>query len=209
MKPEHRPDHDLRCPQRAERRYRANVRRTNRCVAVACAVVLPCLLVCLGCASDPPPAVRANADKQSSERQEKSVQNPTSEQPASEAISDGGADTRPVTRLDLDTYIARFKDTSAWHYGERTPGELAGTWTAVDGDGHRIMFGADGSFSEDFNGNLTTGLYAISENGRIVAFSKWNGIRLGAHYTLDGDLIVGPKGPQPKAKWSRTAPCHN
>jgi len=113
-------------------------------------------------------------------------------------------DTNPVTREELDDQLTRLNDTSTWHYGERAAGELAGTWTSADGDGHRIVFGADGSFSEAFSGKMTTGRYAISNNGRIVAFSKANGIGLGSHFWLDGKTITGPKGSKPKAKWKRT-----
>jgi hypothetical protein len=53
---------------------------------------------------------------------------------------------------------------------------------------------------------MTAGVYAVSENNRVVCFSKWNGIGLGAHFTLVGETLTGPLGPNPAAQWQRIAP---
>lgn len=156
---------------------------------------------CTACRTDVPQADRDSSSNQSSASREQSADNSSA---TGQATVESGTAAAAVTRKDLDQRIANYNDTSAWHYGERTDGELAGTWMSVDGDGHHIVFGADGSFSTDFNGNMTTGLYAISDNGRIVAFSKWNGIGLGSHFMLDGKTLTGPKGPRPNAQWTRT-----
>lgn len=114
--------------------------------------------------------------------------------------------TTPVTKEALDDYLTGFGNSGTWNYGERVIGELAGTWISTDGDGHRIVFnvdGEDGSFSEDFNGNMTKGLYAISNHGKIVTYSKINGIELGSHFQFDGNVITGPRGPNPSATWKR------
>ncbi len=109
-----------------------------------------------------------------------------------------------VTRQELQLQLQRYKQNGQWHFGERVGGELAGTWRTVKGHDHPIVFGADGSYSEDFNGNMTQGLYAISDTGRVVAFSRWNGIGLGAHYQLDGKTLTGPNGPNPSERWVRS-----
>jgi len=144
------------------------------------------------------------ANKEPAEDDPANVQGRKSQTESSDATVGGAAGTATVTRQDLDAWIARLNDTSTWHYGERTEGELAGLWTSVDGDRHPMVFGADGSFSEDFNGNMTTGLYAISDKGRIVAVSKWKGIGCSSHFRFDGKTITGPKGPRPNVQWKRT-----
>ena len=60
-----------------------------------------------------------------------------------------------------------------------------------------------GTFSEDFRGNMTTGLYAISADGRIATFSKWREIGLSSHFKFDGQTITGSKGPMPSVEWKR------
>ena len=109
-----------------------------------------------------------------------------------------------VTRQELQLQIQRHKQNGKWHFGERVAGELAGTWRTVKGHDHPVVFGADGSYSEDFNGKMTQGLYAISDTGRVVSFSRWNGIGLGAHYQLDGKTLTGPSGPNPSEQWVRS-----
>lgn len=120
---------------------------------------------------------------------------------------DSASTRTPLTNSDvkeeLDSWIDELDGSSHWHYGERTDGELAGVWIAEDRSGHRLVFGADGSFSEDFNGELTAGLFAISDEGRIAAFSARKGINLRSHFRFDGTNVIGPKGPDPTMKWSR------
>lgn len=113
------------------------------------------------------------------------------------------ATTDVVTLGELLDYVKRFDDGTVWHHGEETDDSLIGTWISTDGDGHRIVFGADGSFSEDFNGRMTTGLFAVSDAGKIVAFSKSQGVGLGSHFQFGGETITGPKGPDPQAEWRR------
>lgn len=114
-----------------------------------------------------------------------------------------------ISRQDLDEYLAQFGNATGWTYGERSPGELAGTWASLDGDGHQLVFnagGSEGAFSESFNGKMTSGLYAISPEGKIVAFSKSNDVGVGSHFKLAGETIIGPKGPNPNAQWQRVDP---
>lgn len=107
-------------------------------------------------------------------------------------------------RGDLEKWLQRFNDNTRWRYGERCPGELAGVWMPVDGSAAPLVFGADGSFSEAFNGRMVSGLYAISETGRIATFCRSsNGGALGSHFQFDGCTIKGPKGPDPEAAWTR------
>ncbi len=117
----------------------------------------------------------------------------------------------PATREDLQAYLDRFKSSDTWHFGERVPGELVGTWRTVKRRDQPVLFRADGSYSQDFNGNRAEGLYAISDSGKVVAFSKWKGTGLGAHYQLRGQHLVGPRGPIPNERWQREAemrpPC--
>ncbi|MCH2183024.1 MAG: hypothetical protein MK108_13555 [Mariniblastus sp.] len=111
----------------------------------------------------------------------------------------------PATRKELETYIERFKSTDTWHFGERVPGELVGTWRTVKRRDAPIVFRVDGSYQQDFNGNPSEGVFAISDSGKVVAFSKWNGIGLGAHYQLDGRNLIGPHGSIPNERWQRTS----
>jgi len=144
------------------------------------------------------------ANKEPAEDDPANLQGRQSQTESSDATVGRAAGTAAVTRQDLDDWIARLNDTSTWHYGERTEGEIAGSWTSVDGNRHRMVFGANGSFSEDFNGNMTTGLYAISDKGRIAAVSKWKGVGRSCHFWFDGKTITGPKGPNPNVRWERT-----
>ena len=166
-------------------------------------ISLLCLLGCSGCGSDSRPIVGGSSDERSSEQQGGIDGQKSSPK---DRTLDGDLDTTPATREDLDKYLANFGDATNWSYGERTPGELAGTWVSVDDGGHRVVFdanGCQGAFSEDFNGNMTAGLYAVSPDGRIVAFSKWNGIGLGSRFKFEGQTITGPRGPNPSAQWKR------
>lgn len=168
--------------------------------------VILAVFLCNGCSTDAPTSAPRDDRDSSSDVSSAAAVISTSDVESERAESDqGSANADVVTRGELDAYRARFDDASVWHYGEGTDGELEGTWISVDGDGHRIVFGPDGLFSEDFNGNMTTGQYAISDTGRIVAFSKWDGISLGSHFQLDGETITGPKGPNPHAEWRRAA----
>jgi len=153
---------------------------------------------CIGCETNAPQVDLASSGNQSTAGREQSFENGSSLQQATIESAKGGA---LVTRVHLDDWIARFDDQSNWNYGERTDGELAGTWASVDGDGNRIVFGANGSFSTNFVGNMNSGLYAISDMGRIVAVATPGG---SYHYWFDGKTITGPKGPNPNAQWKRT-----
>lgn len=111
-----------------------------------------------------------------------------------------------ASREEFEDYIAKFVDVTNWTYGERTPGELAGKWISEDGDGHYLVFDVNaegGTFGQEFNGHMTSGYYAISDDGQIAAFSKWNGIGIGSRFRLKGDTITGAKGPNPSARWMR------
>ncbi|MFN3189337.1 MAG: hypothetical protein ACE361_02350 [Aureliella sp.] len=126
-----------------------------------------------------------------------------------EAVEMVGSEVTSATRKELDEYIANFKSTSAWTYGERNQGELAGRWDLVGGKTY-IEFdsgGEKGVFLTLFNGKPARGRYAISREGKIVAFAKASSdgeaIGIGSHYRLNGDEIRGPNGPQPDAVWRR------
>jgi hypothetical protein len=119
-------------------------------------------------------------------------------------------DNAPATRADLDEYLAKFRADKNWTYGERQPGQLAGTWVEVQSGANECVFdvdGVSGKFAIRFGENMAAGLYAVSENNRVVCFSKWNGIGVGSHFTLRGNTLSGPLGPNPTAKWKRTVPA--
>lgn len=165
-------------------------------------ILLVVLFLGLGCGSDVPLAGSASTQQPSDEQFEFNEE----DRSAQKGVTQGTATNKPVTRQELDQYRASFKSASAWHYGERADGELAGVWTSVDGDGHRISFdldGVKGSFRGDFNGNPAVGLYSISDDGLIVTYSKRNGVGIGTHFRVDGQTIIGPKGPNPSAQWKR------
>lgn len=173
---------------------------------------LVCLFCCgwlagLGCQKDDaqPQVLRKSAGTQRSQT-ESNKQQPEIELTANPVDSELPNTTAgpAVTRQELQLQIQRHKQNGQWHFGERVAGELAGTWRTVKGHDHPVVFGADGSYSEDFNGKMTQGLYAISDTGRVVAFSRWNGIGLGAHYQLDGKTLTGPRGPTPSERWVRS-----
>ena len=164
-------------------------------------VLLPILLLLtLGCEGNRPTGNRGSVKTRSLEELGSAKQGGNTEK---ELIEKNNVADIAVTHADLDSQISRSKDQSTWHYGERTPGELAGIWTSVDGSGDRLVFGADGSVSEDLAGNMTQGVYAISDKGRILSFSKWNETGLRSHFWLDGEKIRGPRGPIPNAYWER------
>ena len=141
-----------------------------------------------------------NAVIEGSVRRDRNVENTT------DPIGDGASsDEKPITHADLAQFIARSKDQSRWHNGERTVGELVGTWVAVDGSGHPLVFRADGSFSQKLGGNMTEGVYSISDAGRIFTYSKSNGVRIGSHFRFDGKTLRGPRGPKPIAEWTRAS----
>lgn len=109
-------------------------------------------------------------------------------------------------RKNLEKQLARYKDVTVWHYRERKAGELEGTWVSRESGGAKVVFGADGSFSENFGGKMTNGLYAISDKGLIVSYSeREGGGSLGSWYRLqsDGKTLTGPSGPRPDAVWIR------
>lgn len=108
-----------------------------------------------------------------------------------------------VSLDDLKARLEMFPNEVNWTSGERTPGELAGKWVSQDQDQEVVIFHADGSFSEDFNGNMTTGFFMISDSGRIATLSSWKDVQLGSHFQFDGETIVGPKGPLPRVEWKR------
>ena len=116
------------------------------------------------------------------------------------------SEEQALTKSDLESRLKSFKQERNWTFGERSPGQLSGVWEATDGTGHVLHFnieGRDGTYSCDFNGRRATGLYAVSEDLRIVCLVQSRGVRLGEHYRLQGDLIIGPRGPLPKAQWKR------
>jgi hypothetical protein len=168
-------------------------------------ILIACFPIVLfsGCEPSTPPSDKTNATTDQSAKNSSS-----SHQGAANKLTstEQGSDADVATRAELDEYAAAFTKNAIWHYGERTAGELIGIWESVDGDEHRIVFGADGHFSEQFNADMTTGLYAISDSGQIITFSKSNGVGLGSRFQLDGKSITGPKGPKPNARWERTQP---
>ena len=116
------------------------------------------------------------------------------------------SEEQKITKNDLESRLKTFNQDRNWTFGERSPGQLSGVWEATDGTRHVLRFnieGRDGTYSCDFNGRRATGLYAVSEDLRIVCLAQSGGVRLGEHYRLKGELIVGPRGPLPKAQWKR------
>ena len=133
--------------------------------------------------------------------------------PTKEASQETGQNTaRLLTvnlspREELKKYIERFKDETNWTFNERHPGELQGQWRTVDKNDSMVEFnlnGVEGTFSSDFNGNRSVGVYAISETGRVVCYSSWNEIGLRTHFKLERGVLTGSRGPSPRVQWKRT-----
>ena len=159
------------------------------------------VVICAGCG-----AVGSRSDQNTSVGRSTVSRNQTvlQKNAVRKAVTQHAVDRSPATRKDLDNFIGKSRTTATWHYRERAEGELAGTWISTDGNGHILVFGAGGEFSRSFSNNMTTGLFAVSDEGRIMAFSKWDGIGLGSHYRFDGKTITGPQGPNPLVRWVRT-----
>ena len=133
--------------------------------------------------------------------------------PTKEASQETGQNTaRLLTvnlspREELKKYIERFKNETNWTFNERHPGELKGQWHTVDKNDSMVEFnlnGVEGTFSSDFNGNRSVGVYAISETGRVVCYSSWNEIGLRTHFKLEMGVLTGSRGPSPRVQWKRT-----
>ncbi|MFO0905044.1 MAG: hypothetical protein U0939_18710 [Pirellulales bacterium] len=167
-------------------------------------------LLAVGCdqrASAPQPVVatRPKLAEHSSADQQQAKQG----ERAKTASDAGPIDASPATRADLEEYLKRFKAEQNWTFGERTPGELSGTWTPDDRSDARRTFnvdGVDGTYSETSFGLTVHGVYAVSEQGKVVAVGRGGGVSLGTHAQLQGGQLVGPKGPAPKMTWSRHEP---
>lgn len=115
-------------------------------------------------------------------------------------------------REELQKYIERFKNETNWTFNERHPGELRGQWLTVDKNDSMVEFnlnGVDGTFSSDFNGKRSIGVYAISETGRVVCYSRWNDIGLRTHFQLERGFLTGSRGPSPRVQWKRTNEAEN
>ena len=120
--------------------------------------------------------------------------------------SEAWTDASLSLRDELDAYLEKHRIESDWTYGERTPGELRGSWATVDRSDSLIIFdlnGQAGVFSQDFNGHRSVGLYAVSRDGQIIGYSKWNDIGRGSRWKIEGVELVGPRGPSPKVRWRR------
>lgn len=184
-------------------------------------VVTCCTLLCIGCEQKPSETnsisrdgqIQVNQTKNSTVQTEAKQGDKAAKEQTGGENSDKGtvaAENQPETpvmkRADLDNYKSIFKGQTGWTYGERTPGELAGTWRSVDQNRHGLVFDVDGvpgTFSEDFAGTMTVGLYAISSTGKIVTVSSAKGASLGSHFQLNGDTITGPRGPDPSVEFRR------
>ena len=115
-------------------------------------------------------------------------------------------------REELQKYIERFKNETNWTFNERHPGELRGQWLTVDKNDSMVEFnlnGVEGTFSSDFNGKRSIGVYAISETGRVVCYSRWNDIGLRTHFQLERGFLTGSRGPSPRVQWKRTNEAEN
>ncbi|MEC7680923.1 MAG: hypothetical protein VX694_16740 [Planctomycetota bacterium] len=115
-------------------------------------------------------------------------------------------------REELQKYIERFKNETNWTFNERHPGELKGQWLTVDKNDSMVEFnltGVEGTFSSDFNGKRSIGVYAISETGRVVCYSRWNDIGLRTHFQLERGFLTGSRGPSPRVQWKRTNAAEN
>ena len=55
--------------------------------------------------------------------------------------------------------------------------------------------GVEGTFSSDFNGNRSVGVYAISETGRVVCYSSWNEIACEHTTQIRDGVLTGSRGP--------------
>ncbi len=120
--------------------------------------------------------------------------------------SEAWTDASLSLRDELDAYLEKNRIESGWTYGERSPRELRGSWATVDRSDSLIIFdlnGQAGVFSQDFNGHRSVGLYAVSRDGQIIGYSKWNGIGLRSRWKIEGLELVGPRGPSPKVRWRR------
>ncbi|MEC8474565.1 MAG: hypothetical protein VXZ38_07945 [Planctomycetota bacterium] len=133
--------------------------------------------------------------------------------PMRDALQENGQNTASLLteslypREELQKYLERFNDETNWKFNERHPGELKGQWRTVDKNDSMLEFnlnGVEGTFSSDFNGKRSIGVYAISEAGRVVCYSSWNDIGLRTHFKLERGLLTGSRGASPRVQWKRT-----
>ncbi len=166
------------------------------------------LIVCMGCGNgDAQPdteGTRASTEKTDDASTDKNDV-PIVDRDTRELDSANGD---PVSMEELKAAIARHKDTSTWHYGERPDGYPTGTWLSEDEDQEPLVFEKDGTFKCGFvwrkgAGSYASGRYAISENGLIVAVAKHNGVRIGPFYHLKAGTLIGSRGPNPRVEWKK------
>ncbi|MEM8732949.1 MAG: hypothetical protein AAGG44_01915 [Planctomycetota bacterium] len=117
-----------------------------------------------------------------------------------------------ASRQDLDVYLRRFRSDFPWTYSERKQGELSGRWFPKNGDDDYVEFetgGKKGAFATLFAGQTAIGCYAISPQGKVVAYAKalvdGEVAGIGVHFELENGRLIGPKGPNPQAVWIRQA----
>ncbi|MEO1972618.1 MAG: hypothetical protein ABGX07_13735 [Pirellulaceae bacterium] len=169
-------------------------------------------LVCCGCnrgSSDSGSEDEATTDRTTQVTGDPLVDQKDSQVTENGVTDDGTAQGELVSLDELNADIAVFMDTSKWYYGSRPDGEPVGTWLSQDADSEPLIFEKDGSFKCGFlwsrgEGVYSTGKYAISENGLIVAVTKHKGGRLGLFYNLRDGTIVGSRGPTPLVEWKKT-----
>ncbi len=133
--------------------------------------------------------------------------------PTRDASQETGKNAAPLLteslspREELQKYLERFKDETNWTFNERHPDELKGQWRTVDKNDSMLEFNlndVEGTFSSDFNGKRSIGVYAISESGRVACYSSWDDIGLRTHFKLEKGFLTGSRGPSPRVQWKRT-----
>ncbi|MEZ6107039.1 MAG: hypothetical protein R3B96_13205 [Pirellulaceae bacterium] len=161
-------------------------------------------LVAAICGCSPPSP--ANSVANNTQTQSSGERTRDSSEQGSAVAEDSAIPTTPPTQADLTAQLSRFQVQPPWTYGERTAGELAGSWVSDDAEGDLVEFdldGKSGTFSEDLGGKRTIGLYAISADGVIVTISRSGDVSLSSHFRLNGDQLSGPRGPNPNVTWRR------
>ena len=112
-----------------------------------------------------------------------------------------------VSLAELKSEVARH-GAANWNFDGAA--ELVGKWISQDGHAHPIVFAADGSFQcgfiwRDGQGNIAKGRYAVADSGRVVAVARYDGIRIGEFFELEGKELVGSRGPAPRVVWKKVA----
>jgi hypothetical protein len=93
----------------------------------------------------------------------------------------------------------------------RTLETLPGRWLSQDGDQEPLVFEKNGSFQCGFvkeKGKwvMARGAYVIAADGKIATKAEHGGSTITQTFTLNGGVLTGPRGPNPKVEWKKVQP---